>query len=137
MSEELLRKIAMLERRLAEAEAKDLSLPLSLSTCLTSGDYDGDLFSSGNHTVDLVTDFGLPANVLAVDVRLQVLSPTSAAYVTLSRASGVVASVTVRVADTTNYWPMSGRVRVASDGTINMYCSAGCTIDLEIHGYVR
>jgi hypothetical protein len=114
MSDDLLRLVQSLERRVSRLEAQERSLtfvPLHAALSITA--WDGDARStSGPTKIDLSVVFGLPANIKAISARL--ITADSAALGT----TGLYFAIGP---DTTNYlaltaYAIGGDVRTATNG---------------------
>lgn len=102
---------------------------------LTSTSYDGDDdYDSGDNSVDLVTDFGLPETAVAVYLRASVIYEL-ASTISFGRTAGQE-SMAAMVDTAAVAWPLQGWVKVNTDGTINMALGQdGTDIDIQIFGY--
>jgi len=134
---ELVRRISELERRLDNLIQPEVApQPVFLQASLTSTSWDGDAKADASDgTIDLSADFGVPAGVKAVMVRLAAEDETVgvAAYLGPSAGERAVQIVT-QVAD--EFIVNSGVVPCDSSGDIYWFTNGELDqVFIEIFGY--
>jgi len=142
----LIAKIAQLESQLRQRRLPERGYtPVDLDTGLTSSNFDGDSFSTTAKTlIDLSAEFGVPAEVKAIDVLISCRDSGSAAtdcFVILGPTNVVYSGRAFSCSGLANNSLSRGcsRVKCNADGDIyyQIVASGALTFDLwiTIYGY--
>lgn len=136
--EDVLRRVARLERTIKRLEAREYPVIVSLAAPLTSVDWDGDAKTvADNAIINLSTAFGAPTNIKGAFATLAIQDGTINIVGRLGRDAVNISSVVSRIQTADQYDTNSGFVPCDTNGDFYFSCSGDLDhVDIKIWAYV-